>query len=305
MTRVLLLVALFFSLSTIKLQAQNVTEKWNSTFNRYEYYDSKGQLIGYKKKNMFGQWEYFDKQQSTQDTPQRDYSHLDRSPYNLELIEKALHLRQQQYERQLEQERLNEVERLRLKKEKAQNMMEQINTYYNAAESYPQTIKDGWHNVYATNRYDFCDIRKVYVENNKITKYVIDDWFYRPIVSTLPIKNGIASITINKNDLLTIVFLEYIYEPNKTIQPPLKSGTVSFWHNKKGGGPTDVWVDGRYIGEINSYFKKGEPNCGQDGTLTYEYKPGTYRYEAENNRNIWSGTITIRSGQCSQIRLNK
>lgn len=134
---------------------------------------------------MHGQWEYFDKQQSTQDIPQRDYSHLDRSPYNLDLIEKALHLRQQQYKRQLKQERLNEAEKLRLKKEKAQNMMEQINTYYNAVESYPQTIKDGWHNVYATNRYDFCDIRKVYVENNKITKYVIDDWFYRPIVSTL------------------------------------------------------------------------------------------------------------------------
>lgn len=296
------LLALILLLSIGCLEAQTTTEKWSPVYQRWEYYDARGNMIGYKKKNMYGQWVYTDTQKNNQSTDNRNEP---LQAYDMDFIARALAIKQQQYERQLELNRQNEAEKERIKRENALYMIDQINAYYKAANSYPQTVRNGWHNVYASNGYDFCEIRKVYVENNKITQYVVDDWNYRNIASTLPIKNGTTSITVNKNDMLTIVFLEYIYEPEKTIQPPKEAGSISFWHNKKGGGDTDIWVDGIYIGAITSYFNKVEPNCGQEGTLTFKYKPGTYQYEAQNNRNKWNGTITIRSGQCAKMLLNK
>jgi len=132
-------------------------------------------------------------------------------------------------------------------------------------------------------------------------------WNFRDIISTILIKDGVTNITFNRdrNHMLTVVFLEYIYESNKTTEAPKELGTISFWHNKKGGGDTDVWVDGIYAGVITSYFKNGEPNYGQTSTLSFKYKPGTYKSEAQNNKDTWSRYITINSGKCFKRRLNK
>ncbi|MDL2215366.1 hypothetical protein LJC00_04175 [Dysgonomonas sp. OttesenSCG-928-M03] len=302
MRNLLIVLALFVSVST--LTAQDVIKKWNDIYKRYEYYDSRSNMIGYEKWNsIYNRWEYTDTQKNNQSNNNRN-QYI--QPYDIDLIERALILKQQQYEKQLELHRQNEAKKTRINRERVAIMVQQINTYYKSAKSYPQTIRNGWHNVYVSNGYDVCGLRKVYVENNKITQYVIDEWYYKDISSTMPIKNGAASVTLNQGkDMFTVVFLEYIYEPNKTTEAPKELGTISFWHNKKGGSDTDVWVDGIYVGTITSYFKEGEPNCGQTGTLSFRYKPGTYKYEAQNNRSTWNGTVTITSGQCSKMRLNK
>ena len=67
-------------------------------------------------------------------------------------------------------------------------MMNQVKAYYSSLTSYPEKISDGWHKVISMNNYDFCAERKVYVSNNKITKYVIDDWM----------KKNFYPVTINK-----------------------------------------------------------------------------------------------------------
>nr|WP_314834564.1 hypothetical protein [uncultured Flavobacterium sp.] len=58
-----LLFFLFFSICTY---SQTMTEKYNSYLNRYEYFDSSGNLTGYKTYNSYlGVWEYFNENTNT------------------------------------------------------------------------------------------------------------------------------------------------------------------------------------------------------------------------------------------------
>ena len=60
MKKKLLFIALVIS-SIFHAQLPSSSEKWNSTFQRYDIYDSSGTLIGYKKFNQaFGRWETYD-----------------------------------------------------------------------------------------------------------------------------------------------------------------------------------------------------------------------------------------------------
>lgn len=224
--------------------------------------------------------------------PQQQYQSTYVAP-DYSLLIKAMEMKQAQYER-------NE----QLKKEKAIGMMNQVKAYYNSLTTFPEKIPDGWYKVISMNNYDFCDERKVYVSNNKVTKYIIDDWINRKISYPVSINKGKAMIQLvlddgSNGDMVELYFLEFMNNPSAYTTPPVVSGKISFWSNFKGGGNISVYIEGTYIGEIKSYFKEGTPNCGQSGTLTFEYKPGTYNYKASNNNRTWSGTITITSGSCS------
>lgn len=60
MKKKLLFIALVIS-SIFHAQLPSSSEKWNSTFQRYDIYDSSGTLIGYKNFNQaFGRWETYD-----------------------------------------------------------------------------------------------------------------------------------------------------------------------------------------------------------------------------------------------------
>jgi len=145
---------------------------------------------------------------------------------------------------------------------------------------------------------------KVYVSNNQVTKYVIDDWMEKSVSYPTTINKAKAIVQLKEDDgttgeMVELYFLEYINNPTSYTSPPVGSGKVSFWSNMKRGGNINIYVEGTYIGELTSYFSEGTPNCGQSGTVTFEYKPGTYNYKATNNNSTWSGTITIYSGNCS------
>jgi len=219
------------------------------------------------------------------------------------LLLKALEMRQAQYER-------NE----QLKKEKAIGLMNQVKSYYNSLNSYPEKISNGWHKVISMNNYDFCEERKVYVENNRVTKYVIEDWLNKKISYPANINKGKAMLQLvdddgSNGDMVELYFLEYINNPNSYATAPVGSGKVSFWTNWKRSGNMKLYFDGMYVGTFTSYFENGAPVCGQTGTLTVEYKPGTYSFEAVSEGGFstkrWSGTVTIRAGGCSLQGLTK
>jgi hypothetical protein len=212
------------------------------------------------------------------------------------LLLKALEMKQAQYER-------NE----QLKKEKAIGMMNQVKAYYNSLTTLPERIPDGWYKVISMNNYDFCDERKVYVSNNKVTKYIIDDWIDRKISYPVSINKGKAMIQLilddgSNGDMVELYFLEYINNPNAYTSAPVGSGKVSFWTNWKRSGNMKLYFDGMYVGTFTSYFENGTPVCGQTGTLTVEYKPGTYSFKATSeggfSTKTWSGTVTITAGGC-------
>ena len=52
----------------------------------------------------------------------------------------------------------------------AQNCISETKRKYNLLNNYPK-VQDGWNIVSANNGVDFCDVRKVFVENGKVTLY--------------------------------------------------------------------------------------------------------------------------------------
>lgn len=198
-----------------------------------------------------------------------------------------------------------------IQKEKITNSINQVKSYYGSASTFPDIIKDGWHNVISTNNYDFCEERKVYVLNNKVVKYVIDDWMERKISYQSVITKAKAMIqTIqddgSKSDMLDLYFIEDIGNPNNYVSPPLIPGKVCFWTNVKKGGEIKVFIEDRYYGSVTSYFSdEDKPTCAQYGTLVFEYKPGVYSYKAYNDKRTWSGFITITSDACKLECFNK
>jgi hypothetical protein len=227
---------------------------------------------------------------------QNQYQNTYVSP-DYSLLLKALEMKQAQYER-------NE----QIKKEKAVSLMNQVKSYYNSLNSYPPRIKNGWHKAISMNNYDFCEERKVYVENNKVTKYVIDDWYNKKISYPASINNARAMLQLvnddgSKGDMVELYFLEDINNPNAYTKPPVGLGKVSFWTNWKRSGSMKLYFDGIYVGTFKSYFPDGRPSCGQKGTLTIDYKPGTYSYKAVSSggwsTKTWNGTVNIRAEQCT------
>ena len=158
--------------------------------------------------------------------PQQKYQSTYVSP-NYDLLIKALEMKQAQYERDEQQ-----------KKEKAVGMMSQVKAYYNSLTNFPDKISDGWHKVISMNNYDFCQERKVYVVDNKITKYVIDDWMeksfsYSPVINKANAMGQLVNDDGSSADMVELYFLEYINNPNAVTSTPTGSGKISFWTSWK------------------------------------------------------------------------
>lgn len=74
--------------------SQSMTSKYNSLYKRYEYFDSDGQMVGYKQWNsLHKQWEYFDSSSNKRKTDYGNYV----SPIDLGLVSQALTQRQKRY----------------------------------------------------------------------------------------------------------------------------------------------------------------------------------------------------------------
>jgi hypothetical protein len=82
------------------------------------------------------------------------------------------------------------------------------------------------------------------------------------------------------------------------------SGQISFWTDMVNGGSIKIYVDGEYVGELESYFSSGTPRCRQAGTVTISRSAGTHSYLAKDgNGNSWKGTISFPSSGCTTMEL--
>ncbi len=202
-------------------------------------------------------------------------------------------------EREIAQTQLNE----QLKREKVISLTNQVKSLYSSFPKYPEKISDGWHKVISTDNFDFCEERKVFVSNNQITNYIMDDWFERKISYPSNISKGKATVQLVQDDgsivFADIYFLEFINNPNSFTSSPVGSGKISFWTNSPFRGSLYVYIDDILVGEITTYTPSGNPLCDQPGIFTFEYKPGTYSYKVIGNNRTWSGTCFIEKGNCS------
>jgi hypothetical protein len=229
---------------------------------------------------------------------------------NYNVLLRAMEMKQAQMEMYQAQNDRNK----QIKQEKTFGVINQVKSYYTSLSKYPDTISNGWHKVISTNNYDFCEERKVYVENNKVTKYVVDDWNSRPISYSLTINKAKTIMQLlsddgEKGETLELYFLDDINNPNSYVTPPVGSGKISFWTSWKNSGNLILYFDGDYVGKFTSYFSEGNPICGQKGTLTVTYKPGTYNFKAvsegEWSTRTWEGTVTIYENGCQLQGLTK
>jgi len=95
------LITTIIFLFVIGLQAQTASssKKWNDLYKRYEYFDSKGQMIGYEKwNNLYDKWEYFESRNYQQPNTSTYSNYEYKSPYDIGLIERALAIKQQRYD---------------------------------------------------------------------------------------------------------------------------------------------------------------------------------------------------------------
>jgi hypothetical protein len=118
-------------------------------------------------------------------------------------------LRQKQRENELFIKFLNE------EKEKADAKREQVKRYYNSFSFYPKNIPDGWYKVYSMDNYYFCEETTVYVSDNRVTKYFIDNKTQRWVSHSHTINNAKTTIQTRNDDgttgsILDIYFIDYL-----------------------------------------------------------------------------------------------
>jgi len=191
---------------------------------------------------------------------------------------------------------------------KVVDLMYVILDCYDRQKKYPDTISDGWHNVVAMNYSNICREAKVYVLNNHVTSYIINNWDKKEIRTGSPISRCKSTIELvnDKTDKnkkferkLDLYFIDYLIAPDAAATPPKVDGRASFWaHPDIDGGTVIIYVNQVYKGEL-SLMDESIPKCGQKGTLTFEEANGTYDFRAYNDKNVWRGTIVIYPGECT------
>jgi hypothetical protein len=189
--------------------------------------------------------------------------------------------------------------------------LRQMLTLYNSFKIKNKVVKDGWHIVYATDRDDFCEIRRVYVLNGRVNKYVLEGEMYKVWNENLlglstVISNCKSTIQLKGVDqFVEIFFINVLSDWEGVGKAPSPLGKVSFW--------TDfskeeilVYVENKFVGELKLHFSNNAPYCGQKGTINFTNNAGTYKYVAITGSGVrWEGEITISPDKCRSFKLRK
>ena len=81
-------------------------------------------------------------------------------------------------------------------------------------------------------------------------------------------------------------------------------GQISFWTNIPLRGEIKIYIDGTYAGSLDSYFSKGTPRCGQEGTVTVSKSSGKHIFYAKSDSGReWRGTVNFGSSGCQTMSL--
>ncbi|OED36969.1 hypothetical protein AB832_05405 [Flavobacteriaceae bacterium (ex Bugula neritina AB1)] len=192
---------------------------------------------------------------------------------------------------------------------KAKSQLEIVKSTYENSSSYPEIIVDGWHSVMATDNYNYCSVAKVLIKDNQISEFVLGNWekLSRPFELLTPINKGKALITLDfdgKTDTMELYFISDLTKPT-IVEKPLKSGYISFWSDLGRARSIKIWFEKKYFGELGKVYES-EPECGSDGTITIEVKPGTYYFKGAGRGTIsWEGKVEAQENLCLSYVLNK
>lgn len=185
-----------------------------------------------------------------------------------------------------------------------------IKGQYSSYDKYPEKIIDGWHNVMVTDNSNFCKDAKVFVKDNKIKKFVIDNYVPMNFTSTGSIKKAKNIITLknyNKEQLSVLeVYFIYDIEEQQIVDPPIDPGYICFWSDIKNYSDIQLKMDGVMMEKFTVRYNDAAPNCFDNGTVCRILKPGQYSFIANGRGTIsWKGTFEVKSNMCCKYRLGR
>lgn len=334
-----LILLLFLFIINLSL-AQSVTQKYNSLYNRYEYFDETGNMIGYRTYNsLLKQWEFYSNKDSNRKADFGSYV----PPINLELVSKVLAYKQARYDN------LSYNEKLRLSKQrayrkylnqKAYTTKEFLKKYDKAEKDYLNKAKKGVKTFKTTNKkerqnilelsdgwyecYYFTDVKKkgkdevssygrfIQIINGNVVNYIGNFNIIYPVTNVRRYTSDFFTISIDAgNNQSEDVKIYCVSDKALNKKPKHNFGvTKIFYTNIKQGGKIDVIVKGEngytYLGKIEEYWKDDDyVSCGVERGIVKIHLPvGDYEYYAFGDIRIWKGEFTLNeNSSCHKTKL--
>ena len=185
-----------------------------------------------------------------------------------------------------------------------------IKNQYSEYSKFPETITDGWHMVIVTDNLNFCKEAKVQVKNNRVIKFVIDNYIPMNFMPTRDIKNGKNVITLKNfnSEQFNIIELYFLYDLDspQLVPEPIKPGYVCFWTDIKKCDEIEIRLNDILLDRI-TVSHKSKPDCFSNGTVSRILKPGTYYVVARGGGRgyVWRGTIDVKENMCLQYYFKK
>lgn len=202
-----------------------------------------------------------------------------------------------------------EQERVANTRKKSLAKLNIVKQQFSEYEVLPEQITDGWHRAIATDNINFCKDVKVLVKNNKIIKFVIDNYVPLNFMEIRGIKNAKGLVTLNhfNGEELNIVEIYFFYdlEEQKIVSDPIKPGFVCFWSDMKNYEKIQITFNTVRMKNLSVQFES-EPECFSNGTVCRILEPGFYSYIALGKGSInWKGTFEVEENMCIKVRLGK
>jgi|GEM_PF-959670 len=184
-----------------------------------------------------------------------------------------------------------------------------IKNQYSSYENYPEKITNGWHSAIATDNFNFCKDVKVYVEDNRIKKFVIDNYIPLNFMTTGEIREAKNVVTLKNfnGEQLNIVEVYFLYdiEEPRIVNEPIKPAYVCFWTDIKNYNDILLDFNNQRMERFSVRFKN-MPECFSKGMICRILKPGTYSYLARGKGAIsWADTFEAKENVCLSIRLGR
>jgi hypothetical protein len=199
-----------------------------------------------------------------------------------------------------------EQQRIENERQKSLAKLSMIKGQYNEYKNYPDVIIDGWHSAIATDNSNFCKDVKVFVQNNKITKFVINNYLPVNFTATREIMNAKNLITLQNfnGEQLNIIEIYFLYDidEQQLVSPPINPGFVCFWTNSKEYNKFRILLNNERIEQMTVRFTS-EPECFSDGMICRILKPGAYSYLIKRRGKDREGSFEIKEGKCLKFRV--
>ena len=321
--------------------SQSVVQKYNSLYNRYEFFDESGNMVAYKTYNsLMNQWELYSTDGNKRKTDYGKYV----SPINLELVAKVLAQKQARYDNLTyeQKRRLSQQLAYRKYKKRQDNVTNEFFKVYDKSQkTFSAIVKDrvknlkknekkelknilsfsdGWYKCYfvsqvrtSTNEpaksvnYE----RYLQILNGKVINYIGNHSIIYPVVKTEASSSFLTLTIETKLGKQEDVMVYSVSDKALKQSPEFKSGVSKiFYTTVQEGKKIDIIIkhnkDYTYLGKISEYWKDDAIiNCEVvKGVINVNLPPGEYEYFAFGDTKIWKGKFELSENDyCHKTRL--